>query len=236
MPHPRSFALWPIIQRMSEQPHNDSGHPEISRRSFLKGLGTVVVASAAAPVGAVAAEVEEMQKLGTDKILGPGQVPVTLNVNGKPLKLNIEPRVTLLDALRNHSNLTGTKEVCDRATCGACTVLLDGKPIYSCMKLAIEAQGHEIMTVEGLSEGGKLTEVQQAFVECDALMCGYCTPGFVMSVTALLKRNPHPSAEEVRVACSGNLCRCGTQRRALTAALKAAGVPVADKTEVIRHA
>ena len=200
---------------MSERPHNESGPAEISRRSFLKDLGTVVVASATAPVGAVAAEVEEMQKLGADKTLGPGQVPVTLTINGKPLKLNLEPRVTLLDALRNHSPLTGTKEVCDRATCGACTVLLDGKPIYSCMKLAIEAQGHEITTVEGLSEGGKLTEVQQAFVEGDALMCGYCTPGFVMSVTALLKQNPHPSAEEVRVACSGNLCRCGTQRRVL---------------------
>ena len=221
---------------MSERPHNESYHPEISRRSFLKGLGTVVVASAAAPVGAVAAEVEEMEKLGAEKTLGPGQVPVTLLVNGKPLKLNIEPRVTLLDALRNLSHFTGAKEVCDRATCGACTVLLDGRPIYSCMKLAVEAQGHEIATLEGLADGGKLTEVQQAFIECDALMCGYCTPGFVMSVTALLKRNPHPTAEEVRVACSGNLCRCGTQLRVLAAALKAAGVPVADKTEVIRHA
>jgi aerobic-type carbon monoxide dehydrogenase small subunit (CoxS/CutS family) len=221
---------------MSERPHNESGSPEISRRSFLKGLGTVVVASAAAPVGAVAAEVEEMQKLGADKTLGPGQVPVTLTVNGKALKLNLEPRVTLLDALRNYSNLTGTKEVCDRAACGACTVLFDGKPIYSCMKLAIEAQGHEIMTVEGLSEGGKLTVVQQAFVEGDGLMCGYCTPGFVMTVTALLKKNPHPSADEVRTACSGNLCRCGTQRRVLAAALKVAGVPVADKPEVIRYA
>lgn len=221
---------------MSERPHNESFHSEISRRSFLKGLGTVVVASAAAPVGAVAAEVEQMEKLGAERTLGPGQVPVALQVNGKTLKLNIEPRVTLLDALRNHSSLTGAKEVCDRATCGACTVLLDGKPIYSCMKLAVEAQGHEITTVEGLANGSKLTEVQQAFVECDALMCGYCTPGYIMSVTALLKRNPHPTPEEVRVACSGNVCRCGTQLRVLAAALTAAGIPVADKAEVIRHA
>src|ERR1017187_3277446 len=169
---------------MSEPSHNDPGHAEISRRSFLKGLGTVVVASAAVPVGAVAAGVEEMGNLGVEKTFGPGAIPVTLNVNGKQLKLNLEPRVTLLDALRNHSNLTGTKEVCDRATCGACTVLLDDKPIYSCMKLAVEAQGHEITTIEGLADGGKLTQVQQAFVECDALMCGYCTPGFVMTVTA----------------------------------------------------
>ena len=175
-------------------------------------------------------------KLGADQTLGPGQVPVTLNVNGKTLKLNLEPRVTLLDALRNHSSLTGTKEVCDRATCGACTVLLDGKPVYSCMKLAIEAQGHDITTVEGLSPDGKLTNVQQALVENDALMCGYCTPGFVMTVTSLLKRNPHPTADEVRVACSGNICRCGTQHRMLAAVLRAAGTPVAGTIEVIRNA
>ncbi len=220
---------------MSDRPNSRSHQPELSRRSFLKGLSTVVVATAAAPVGAVAAEVAEMQKLGDAKTLGPGPVPITLNVNGKPLKLSVEPRVTLLDALRNHSNLTGTKEVCDRGTCGACTVLLDGQPIYSCMKLAVEAQGHAITTVEGLAENGKLNAVQQAFVECDALMCGYCTPGYVMSVTALLKKNPHPTADEVRVACSGNLCRCGTQARVVSAALKASGVKVADRTEVIRH-
>jgi len=221
---------------MSERPHTESFSPEISRRSFLKGLGTVVVASAAAPVGAVSAGVEEMEKLGGPKALGPGQIPITLSVNGQPLKLNVEPRVTLLDALRNYSNLTGTKEVCDRASCGACTVLLDGLPIYSCMKLAIEAQGHEITTIEGLSKAGQLTPVQSAFIEDDASMCGYCTPGFVMSVTALLNRNPRPTADDVRVACAGNLCRCGTQRRVLAAALKAAGVPVVDNTEVIRHA
>ena len=104
------------------------------------------------------------------------------------------------------------------------------------MKLAVEAQGHAITTVEGLANDGQLTTVQKAFVEGDALMCGYCTPGFVMTVTALLKRNPHPTADEVRTACSGNLCRCGTQARMLTATLKAAGVKVADTIEVIRHA
>jgi len=210
---------------MSKRPHNEPFDKEISRRSFLKGLGTVVVATAAVPVGAVAAGSEEIAKLGADQTLGPGQVPVTLRVNGKPLKLNLEPRVTLLDALRNYSSLTGTKEVCDRATCGACTVLFDGKPVYSCMKLAIEAQGHDITT-----------NVQQALVDNDALMCGYCTPGFVMTVTSLLKRNPHPTADEVRVACSGNLCRCGTQHRMLAAVLRAAGASVAETTEVIRDA
>ena len=221
---------------MSERPHKESHSPTLSRRSFLKGLGTAVVATAAAPATKVAAEVGDLQKLGKAKTLGPGPVPITLDVNGKVLKLSVEPRVTLLDALRNHANLTGSKEVCDRATCGACTVLFDGQPIYSCMKLAVEAQGHTITTIEGLSEGGKLTAVQQAFIESDASMCGYCTPGLVMSVTALLQRNPHPTADEVRTACSGNLCRCGVQARVLNAALKAGGVNVANRTEVIRHA
>ena len=220
---------------MSERPHKESHPSTLSRRSFIKGLGTAVVATAAVPVTRVAAEVEELQKLSSAKTLGPGPVPITLDINGKQLKLNVEPRVTLLDALRNHANLTGAKEVCDRATCGACTVLFDGQPIYSCMKLAVEAQDHAITTIEGLLEGGKLTAVQQAFVESDAPMCGYCTPGYVMSVTALLKKNPHPTADEVRTACSGNLCRCGTQARVLDAALKAAGVKVAHRTEVIRH-
>ncbi len=210
--------------------------PELSRRTFLKGLGTVVVASATAPVGLVAAEVAEMEKLGQTKVLGPGPVPVTLNVNDRPLKLNIEPRVTLLDALRNYSSLTGSKEVCDRATCGACTVLFDGEPIYSCMKLAVEAQGHAITTVEGLGAAGKLSVIQQAIVDSDASMCGYCTPGFVVTATALLRKNGQPTADDVRTACSGNLCRCGTQARMLTAVLKAAGNQSTNLTETIRHA
>jgi len=221
-------VLWLIPTRMSDKTLSESHQPELSRRSFLKGLSTVVVASAAVPVATVAAEVEELQKLGSAKALGPGPVPIVLEVNGKLRKLNVEPRVTLLDALRNQAGLTGSKEVCDRATCGACTVLFDGQPIYSCMKLAIEAQGHTITTVEGLAKDGKLTAVQQAFIEADASMCGYCTPGFLMSLTALLKKNSQPTADEVRTACSGNLCRCGTQARVLTAALKAA--------EVSRHA
>jgi xanthine dehydrogenase YagT iron-sulfur-binding subunit len=218
---------------MSDQLDNQ---PELSRRTFLKGLGTVVVASATAPVGLVAAEVAEMEKLGQAKVLGPGPVPVTLDVNGKRLKLNIEPRVTLLDALRNYSSLTGSKEVCDRATCGACTVLFDGEPIYSCMKLAVEAQGHAITTVEGLGETGKLSAVQQAIIDSDASMCGYCTPGFIVTATALLKKNPQPTSDEVRTACSGNLCRCGTQARMLTALLKAAGNQSTNPMETIRHA
>jgi len=233
---PRSCAPWPIIPRMSQRPHNETFDQEISRRSFLKGLGTVVVATAAVPAGVVAASTNEIAKLGSDQSFGPGQVPVTLQVNGKPLKLNLEPRVTLLDALRNYSSLTGAKEGCDRATCGACTVLFDGKPVYSCMKLAIEAQGHSITTVEGISPPGKLSPVQQAIVDGDASMCGYCTPGFVMTASALFENSPHPTADEVRVACSGNICRCGTQHRMLVALLRAGGAPTSSTTEVIRNA
>jgi xanthine dehydrogenase YagT iron-sulfur-binding subunit len=205
----------------------------ISRRSFLKSFSTSAAVAATAQVEAVA---QELEKANREKIVGPGSVPITLNVNGKPLKLEVEPRVTLLEALRNHSNLTGSKEVCDRGTCGACTVLFDDKPVYSCSVLAIEAQGKAITTIEGLAQNGKLSPVQQAFIDQDALMCGYCTPGFVMSVTALLKQNPHPTADQVRHACCGNLCRCGTYPRVMQAALKAAGVSTTSKTEVISYA
>jgi xanthine dehydrogenase YagT iron-sulfur-binding subunit len=201
-----------------------------SRRTFLKSLGTAAVTAAAARTQAVAAELE---KVNAEKVVGPGPVPVTLKVNGETLKLNLEPRVTLLDALRNYSSLTGAKEGCDRAACGACTVLLDDLPIYSCQKLAIEAQGHEITTIEGLSKDGKLSPMQQAFVDKDALQCGYCTPGFIMSATALLKQNPHPTADEIKHACAGNLCRCGTQPHILQAVFQAAGVKNTNKTEVI---
>ena len=214
----------------NSEPENFGAH---SRRTFLKSLGTVAATAATAQVTSVAAELE---KANAEKIIGPNAVPVTLKVNGEKLKLMLEPRVTLLDALRNYSSLTGAKEGCDRASCGACTVLLGDTPIYSCQKLAIEAQGQEITTVEGLAKGGHLTKVQQAFIEKDALQCGYCTPGFVMSVTALLKRNSHPSAAEVKHACAGNLCRCGCHPHIVQAALKAAGVEHAAKTEVVNYA
>jgi xanthine dehydrogenase YagT iron-sulfur-binding subunit len=214
----------------NSEPENFGAH---SRRTFLKSLGTVAATAATAQVQSVAAELE---KVNAEKTAGPGAVPVTLNVNGEKLNLMLEPRVTLLDALRNYSSLTGAKEGCDRAACGACTVLMDDLPIYACQKLAIEAQDREITTVEGLAKNGKLTPVQQAFWDKDALQCGYCTPGFVMSVTALLKKNPRPTADEVKHACAGNLCRCGAQPHILQAALQAAGVKVTSKTEVVNYA
>jgi aerobic-type carbon monoxide dehydrogenase small subunit (CoxS/CutS family) len=201
-----------------------------SRRTFLKSLGTVAATAATAQVQSVAAELE---KVNAEKTVGPGAVPVTLKVNGGTLNLMLEPRVTLLDALRNYSSLTGAKEGCDRAACGACTVLMDDLPVYACQKLAIEAQGREITTIEGLAKNGKLSPVQQAFWDRDALQCGYCTPGFIMSVTALLKQNPHPTTDEIKHACAGNLCRCGTHPHIIQAALQASGAQVTNKTEVI---
>ncbi|MGA2177614.1 MAG: (2Fe-2S)-binding protein [Verrucomicrobiota bacterium] len=209
---------------------NPEGFGVQSRRTFFKSVGTAAVTAAAASAQTVAAELE---KANAEQIIGPGAVPVTLRVNGALLNLQLEPRVTLLDALRNYSSLTGSKDGCDRAACGACTVLLDDVPVYSCQKLAIEAQGHAITTVEGLAKGGELSTIQKAFLEKDALMCGYCTPGFLISLTALFKKNPHPTADEIRHACAGNLCRCGTQPHIMQAALQAAGVAVASKTEVI---
>ncbi len=219
------------MSRMNHsEPENLGAH---SRRTFFKSLGTAAVSAATAQVTSVAAELE---KANSEKILGPGLVPVTLTVNGQKIKLQIEPRVTLLDALRNYSSLTGAKEGCDRATCGACTVLVNDLPVYSCQKLAIESQNCEITTIEGIAQDGKLSKVQQAFIEKDALQCGYCTPGFVMSVTALLKKNFRPTAAEVKHAVAGNICRCGCHPHILQAALKAAGVEHAAKTEVIHHA
>ena len=218
---------------MSESASNDGF--SISRRSFIKTFGTSAAVAATAQVEAVAAELE---KANAEKVIGPEPVPITLQVNGKPLKMSVEPRVTLLDALRDHASFTGAKEVCDRATCGACTVLLNDKPVYACSLLAIDPQGKAITTVEGLAPDGKLTKVQEAFIDTDALMCGYCTPGFVMSVTALLKKHPHPTAEQIRHACAGNLCRCGTQPRIIESALQAAGLAAntTSKTEVIDYA
>lgn len=144
------------------------------------------------------------------KVFGPGKVPMTFTINGRTYRAELEPRVTLLDALRNEFDLTGAKRVCDRGTCGACTVLMDGKPVYACSVLAIEAQGKAITTVEGLLQDGKLHPIQQAFVENDALQCGFCTPGFVVACKALLDRNPNPTPEDLVAGLGGNLCRCGT--------------------------
>jgi len=141
---------------------------------------------------------------------GPGKVPIALTVNGKKLTAQLEPRVTLLDALRDNFDLTGAKRVCDRGVCGACTVLMDGKTVYACAVLAIDAQGKNITTIEGLAKGDALTPVMQAFVAHDAQQCGFCTPGFIVATTHFLEQHPNPNAEDIRRGLSGNYCRCGT--------------------------
>ncbi|MGH9396250.1 MAG: (2Fe-2S)-binding protein [Terriglobia bacterium] len=196
----------------------------VSRRDFLRGTGVAV--SGAILVG-------ESQALGAPAetaagVRGPGEVPVTLRVNGAARQLNIEPRVTLLDALRDRLDVTGVKRVCDRATCGACTMLIDDKPVYGCTVLAIEAEGHEVTTIENFSKGGKLHPVMTAFVENDAQQCGFCTPGFVMACIAFLKDHPNPTMEDVEKGLGGNLCRCGTYEGIRLAVLDAAKVMMAE--------
>jgi len=191
---------------------NPGNSASVSRRTFLKTVGVGAAAtglSVPAPRSAEAA------------ILGPDAVPVALTVNGVVHSLTLEPRVTLLRALRNHLGLTGAKEVCERGACGGCTVLLDGEPICSCMMLAVDAVGHAITTVEGLGTPERMSPVQAAFVECDAMQCGFCTPGFVVASAALLKKYPNPSLEEIKAGLAGNLCRCGTYSRIFEAVQKA---------------
>jgi xanthine dehydrogenase YagT iron-sulfur-binding subunit len=158
----------------------------------------------------------------TKKTAGPGEVPLTLNVNGKDRTLSAEPRVTLLDALRNRLDVTGPKKVCDRATCGACTVLLDDEVVYACTVLAIEAQGHKIVTPEGLGTPEKMNATQAAFVDHDALQCGFCTPGFTVATHAFVRDHPKATLEEVRAGLGGNLCRCGTYAGITAAAFELA--------------
>jgi len=201
---------------MSEE--KDLTRAGLSRRGFLKGIG---VSTAAAGVITAVKPIAEAAA-NDNGVVGPGNVALTLKVNGQNKKLNVEPRVTLLDALRNRLDTTGPKKVCDRATCGACTVLLDGKPIYSCTMLAIEAEGHEITTVEGIGSPEKLSAVQKAFMDHDASQCGFCTSGFVTAATAFVREHPNASIEEVRAGLGGNLCRCGTYAGMLLAVADAA--------------
>lgn len=191
-----------------------------SRRKFLAGVGIAGAGAAISDHLWVEADAQQKQD---PKTLS-GNVNLVLNVNGQKRNVQVEPRTTLLNALRNHLEpaVTGPKLVCDMGTCGACTVLLDGKPVYSCLVLAVDAGNKQITTVEGLGTPENPNAVQAAFVEKDAAMCGFCTPGFVTMISAYLKKNPNPSLEEVREACKGNFCRCGTYPKVFEAALAAA--------------
>ena len=199
--------------------HDKPGRFAVSRRDFLKSTGVVGAVTAAANVVEI-----EAQKAAAAEGVGPGEVPVRLMVNGKRLDLRIEPRVTLLDALRTRADLTGNKRVCDRGTCGACTMIVDGRAVYACSTLAIDVQGKAIRTVDGLANGAALHPVQQAFCDADALMCGFCTPGFIMASVAVLEKHPNATPEQIRRGLDGNICRCGTFSRIFEAVSNVKGV------------
>jgi xanthine dehydrogenase YagT iron-sulfur-binding subunit len=199
----------------------------LSRRRFLKGVGAVgvgaLVADSSRPLVAADSPAVAPEAAAGGKIIT-GAIPVTLTVNGQTKTVTVEPRTTLLNALRNHVSppITGPKLVCDMGTCGACTILLDDKPVYGCLTLAVDAVGRKITTAEGLGSPDNMNPVQAAFVEKDAMMCGYCTPGFVTAISGFLKQHPHASLDEIKEGCKGNFCRCGTYPHIFEAAVVAA--------------
>lgn len=202
-------------------PMNQAG---VSRRGFLKGVGAAAVAADGVISRAAQAAADAPVDAAAMNSPISGPVEVTLTLNGQKRAVTIEPRTTLLSAIRDRLDppLTGPKLVCDAGTCGACTVLLEGKPVYGCSVLAIDCINKPVTTVEGIGTPDHLSPVQSAFVEKDAMMCGFCTSGFVTNITGLLNENPNPTLEEVREGCKGNFCRCGTFPHVFEAALTAA--------------
>ncbi|MEO8377429.1 MAG: (2Fe-2S)-binding protein [Candidatus Sumerlaeota bacterium] len=179
-----------------------------SRRGFLKGVGVASAATVVLPNLGFGQE----EKSGTPGLreLGNGTMEISLKVNGETRKLDVEPRTTLLDALRTKLSLTGAKEICDRGSCGGCTVLVGGNAMVSCMALAIDMQGKEIITAEGIGKDPRFAPLVESFCEHDAAQCGFCIPGILVRSAALLKENPHPSPLQIREGLAGNICRCGT--------------------------
>ena len=191
---------------MSKEQRGENPSSRVSRRDFFRtgAAGTLTGALASSALAKAKNVPSE-----TD-VSGPGTLPLRLDVNGQVHQLELEPRVTLLDALRNRLDVTGPKKVCDRGTCGSCTILLDGQAVYACSILAVEAAGHRIETVESLGSPDNLSALQASFVEHDASQCGFCTPGFVVASKVLLDQHPQPTDEEIKLGLGGNLCRCGT--------------------------
>ena len=209
---------------MSEEAKLEATGPKgVTRRSFLKGRGTGLVGTAALSQGILAREAKA--QVPTPDVISEDitRAVVKLTINGKRYTVEVEPRETLLYVLREKLGLTGTKQVCGKGECGACTVILNGKTVYACMMLAVEAHGAKITTIEGLSKGDKLHPIQQAFIKHDAYQCGFCTPGFELSLKALLEKNPNPNLEEIKKGLSGNLCRCGAYPHIFNVALELAG-------------
>ena len=209
--------------RQKSKPENEAQAADakkgISRRGFLRGAGLTTVGTVALQTGVLGNSIPE--ETLAEKSIGPDAALIKLKVNGRSRTLAVEPRTTLAAALRDHLQLTGTKVVCDRGACSACTVWVDGKPVNSCLTLAVEVVGQEITTIEGIGTEDNLHPVQQSFVDHDASQCGFCTPGMIMTATHFLKNNGSPNLEDVKVALRGNLCRCGTHPNVFKATLAA---------------
>ena len=191
---------------MAEEEPKDNSRNPVSRRDFLKIGGVAVAVPLVSSPRMLVAAGEPVE------VHGPNKVKVTLNINGKPRSAELDTRVTLLDALRDHFDLTGAKRVCDRGACGACTVLMDDKAVYACAVLAVDAQGRKITTIEGIYPAETLDALQHSFVENDAQQCGFCTPGFIVAAKSYLDHHPAASEEDFKHGLSGNLCRCGTYK------------------------
>jgi len=213
---------------MAEERERKSATTDLTRRDFLEGSAAALAATSATPalLGAAGsgdwADVAVARAVREQTQAAPS-TPITLTVNGTEHRIDVEDRWTLNELLRDHLDLTGSKIGCNRGECGACTVLLDGEPIYSCSTLAVWADGRAVRTVEGLERDGEVSFLQQAFIDFNAPQCGFCTPGQLMTATALLERNPYPNAEEVRAALAGNLCRCSNYNAIVEAVMAAAG-------------
>ena len=198
----------------------DAPKTQFSRRGFLKGAGVTAATTVIESANALVRDTKEA--LQSDRAVGPDALAVKLHVNGHEHLVTIEPRYTIAETLRDNLGLTGTKVVCDRGSCSACTVWIDQTPQLACMTLAIDTVGRKVTTIEGLSDGETMHQVQAAFVKHDAMQCGFCTPGMIMSCAALLDRNPNPNLDDVKRAVSGNLCRCGTYPKVFAATLDVA--------------
>jgi xanthine dehydrogenase YagT iron-sulfur-binding subunit len=189
--------------------------PKLSRRDFLKGMGTGAVATSL-PLSSASLAADAPPPAAISEAL------IQLTVNDKLYRVKVKSHWTLLDVLRKEIGLTGAKRSCDRGSCGACTVIMDGKSVYACSRLALEADGKKIVTIEGLAQGQKLHPIQEAFVEHDGLQCGFCTSGQILSTKALLDKNPHPTPEQIKEGLSGNICRCSAYPKILQSAIAAA--------------
>ncbi|MCX5689613.1 MAG: (2Fe-2S)-binding protein [Planctomycetota bacterium] len=218
--------------RLSDSaPEADDGvlAARVSRRNFMQSLGVSAAAASVAGSAKALAAGTKAGEPGAMATLGPGAVDIALTVNGTKHSVKVEPCTTLLETLRHHIGLTGSKEICDRGSCGGCSVLIDGKLMVSCMMLAVDAAGSSITTIEGLEKNGALDPLQEAFIRHDALQCGYCTPGFVIASKWLLNTNPNPTLAQIKHAMAGNICRCGTYTNIFNAVLDASGqAPLMD--------